>query len=160
MNAQRPFRGTIDVVSPADFHDLLPLVRGYCDFYDVQPPDAELLALFEALTTDPAREGLQLLGRGQNSEPLGFATVYWTWSTLHASRIGVMNDLFVIPQARGTGLAEELIRSCCEQCRAHGAALLSWQTAPDNERAQKLYDRIGATREEWIEYTLANSRKA
>ena len=26
---------------------------------------------------------------------VGFATIFWTWSTLSAARIGVMNDLFV-----------------------------------------------------------------
>jgi RimJ/RimL family protein N-acetyltransferase len=29
-----------------------------------------------------------------------------------------------------------------------------WQTARDNQRAQALYDRIGARREEWLDYSL------
>lgn len=145
---------TIEVVGPADFADLLPLVRSYCDFYDTNPTDEALLALFEALTRDPAREGLQLLARRRTGEPLGFATLYWTWSTTRASRIGVMEDLFVTPTARGTGVGQALIESCRERCRARGAVLLSWQTAPDNQRAQRLYDRIGAVRERWIDYSL------
>jgi hypothetical protein len=95
---------TIGVAGHGDFNDLLMLARGYCDFYDVSPSDEALLALFEALTKDPATEGVQLIARNQGGEPLGFATVYWTWSTTHAARIGVMNDLFVVPQARGTGV--------------------------------------------------------
>ena len=65
-----------------------------------------------------------------------------------------MNDLFVIAEARGTGLAEQLIESCEEECRARGATVLSWQTAPENHRAQRVYDRVGAAREQWIDYTL------
>jgi GNAT superfamily N-acetyltransferase len=145
---------TIDVVGPDDFVDLLPLVRDYCDFYDTNPSNSALLALFEALSNDRAREGLQLLARGPNRKPLGFATLYWTWSTTRATRIGVMEDLFVIPAARGTGVADQLIVACREHCRARGASRLSWQTARSNQRAQRLYDRIGATREEWLDYSL------
>lgn len=38
---------------------------------------------------------------------------------------------------------------------AHGAAVLEWQTAPDNARAQAVYDRAGAARAEWVTYELA-----
>jgi GNAT superfamily N-acetyltransferase len=145
---------TIDVVGPEDFVDLLPLVRGYSDFYDANPSDSGLLALFETLSNDRAHEGLQLLARGPDRRPLGFATLYWTWSTTRASRIGVMEDLFVIPEARGTGVGQQLILACQEHCRARGASRLSWQTAPSNQRARRLYDEIGATREEWIDYSL------
>src|ERR687895_567167 len=85
---------------------------------------------------------------------IGFATVCWTWSTLRASMIGVMNDLYVVPEVRGTGVADALIAECSNLCRAHGARELSWQTAKDNYRAQAVYDRIGATRSEWLDYSL------
>jgi ribosomal protein S18 acetylase RimI-like enzyme len=154
MNAQRSHVATIEVVGPDDFVDLLPLVRDYCDFYEADPSDSALLALFATLSKDRAHEGLQLLARGPEKKPHGFATLYWTWSTTHASRIGVMEDLFVIPEARGTGVAQQLIVACQEHCRARGASRLSWQTAPSNQRAQRLYDRIGAIRDEWIDYSL------
>ena len=31
---------------------------------------------------------------------------------------------------------------------------LDWQTATDNLRAQAVYDRVGATREQWVDYWL------
>jgi GNAT superfamily N-acetyltransferase len=145
---------TIAVVGREDFVDLLPLVRAYCDFYEVSPTDEALLALSEALVADPVHEGLQLIARGARSEPLGFATLYWTWSTARAARIGVMNDLFVAPEARGLRVGERLIEACREQCRARGAVSLGWQTALDNDRAQRLYDRLGGMRERWLDYTL------
>jgi GNAT superfamily N-acetyltransferase len=136
-----------------DLAELLPLVRGYCEFYEVSPSDDELLALSRALIADPDRDGVQLLARN-GGEAVGFATIYWSWATTIASRIGVMNDLFVAPAARGTGAAEQLILACVEECRQHGAAELTWQTAPDNERAQRVYDRVGATRSQWVDYSF------
>jgi GNAT superfamily N-acetyltransferase len=140
-------------VGEADLDELMPLVRGYCDFYDVSPSDEDLLALARALIADPKREGVQLIARDDDSA-VGFATIYWSWATTIAARIGVMNDLFVAPAARGSGAAQALIGACVEECRAYGAKLLTWQTAPANERAQRVYERIGAKRSQWVDYSL------
>jgi GNAT superfamily N-acetyltransferase len=145
---------TIERVAEADLDELLPLMRGYLDFYEVAPSDEALLTLSRALIADPEREGVQLLARGDEGRAVGFATIYWSWATTSAERIGVMNDLFVAPEARGTGVAEALIEACRAECAAHGAGKLTWQTAPDNAAAMKVYDRIGATREQWVDYWL------
>lgn len=147
-------------VTTHDLPDLLPLVRAYCDFYDVAPSDDALLAVSRALIADPAREGVQLIAREEGGEAVGFATVYWSWDTLIAARVGVMHDLFVVPSARGAGAADLLIDACLGECRHHGAAKLAWQTARENTRAQRVYERVGAAREEWVDYWLAVSPEA
>jgi GNAT superfamily N-acetyltransferase len=141
-------------VTEGDLAELLPLVRAYCDFYEVAPSDEDLLELSRALIADPRREGVQLIARDAQRNAVGFATVFWSWTTLSATRIGVMNDLYVAPAARGAGVADGLIGACADECRRHGAASLDWQTAKDNERARRVYERIGATRSEWIDYSL------
>src|SRR4051794_41923891 len=78
-------------------------MRAYCDFYDVAPDDDALLAMSRALIADPEREGVQFVARAESGAAVGFATVFWTWSTTRAARIGVMNDLFVAAEARGAG---------------------------------------------------------
>jgi GNAT superfamily N-acetyltransferase len=145
---------TIARVEPADLDELLPLMRAYCDFYEVSPTDGDLLAMSRALIADPEREGVQLIARDGVGTAVGFATIFWTWSTLSASRIGVMNDLFVAPDARRSGVGRQLIAACHELCRERGATSLGWQTARDNARAQALYDAVGAQREEWLDYSL------
>jgi len=145
----------IVVVGYDDLPELLPLVRAYCDFYEVAPADEALLALSRALIADPAREGVQVLARDGAGAAVGFATLYWTWQTLDATRVGIMNDLYVAAEARGGGVAGALIAACLEHCREHGATQLVWQTANDNRRARALYDRLGATREDrWLDYWL------
>jgi GNAT superfamily N-acetyltransferase len=146
---------TISRVIEADLGELLPLMRAYCDFYEVAPNDDALLELARALIADPDREGVQLLARSGDGEAVGFATVFWSWATTIAARIGVMNDLFVAPAARGSGAADALIAACADECRRHGAAELTWQTARDNLRAQRVYDRVGAERSEWVDYSLS-----
>jgi GNAT superfamily N-acetyltransferase len=146
----------IATVTEADLPELLPLMRGYCDFYEVDPSDDALLAMARDLIADPHKEGVQLIARDDSRRAIGFATVFWTWSTLSASRIAVMNDIFIEASARGGGVADALIAACAERAREHGATSLDWTTAHDNERAQKVYDRVGAQRDaRWLDYSLA-----
>jgi GNAT superfamily N-acetyltransferase len=143
----------IATLTRSDLDEVLPLVRAYLDFYEVSPPDDAVRALCEALIDDP-REGLQLVARDEGGRAVAFATIYWTWSTLSASRIGIMNDLFVAPEARGSGVADALIAACADRCREHGATVLEWSTALDNHRAQAVYDRIGGRSSRWLSYEL------
>ena len=146
----------IEHVGEQDLDDLLPLMRAYCVFYGAAPRDAGLLAMSRALIADPEREGLQLIARAEDGSAIAFATIFWSWSTLSAARVGVMNDLYVAPEARGQGLADALIAACVECCRGRGdIASLGWQTEKDNTRAQAVYERVGAKRSEWVDYTLA-----
>jgi ribosomal protein S18 acetylase RimI-like enzyme len=129
---------SIRAVAEADLADLVPLMRAYCDFYRVAPSDHALLGLSRALLGDPGCEGLQLIARDADGSAVGFATIFWSWSTTSGGRIGIMHDLYVSPDARGLRAGERLIRACMERCAERGALRLEWQTAPDNLRAQAL----------------------
>ena len=144
---------TIDTVGSADVPELLPMLRAYCDFYRVDPSDGRLRALVAALLDDPS-EGLQLIARDTDGTPQGFATIFWTWQTLYGARVGVLNDLFVIPESRGSGTGRALIERCLQLCRERGAEKLVWETAPDNTTAQRLYDGVGAEKSSWLTYEL------
>jgi GNAT superfamily N-acetyltransferase len=149
----------ISTVTEADLAELLALMRGYCDFYEVSPADDELLALSRALIADPVHDGTQLIARDDGGRAIGFATLYWSWSTLDACRMGIMYDLFVDPGARGGGVGRALIEACADRCREREIRILSWETAPDNATAQALYDSIGAEPGTWIVYELGVERR-
>ncbi|HEY8639234.1 MAG TPA: GNAT family N-acetyltransferase [Solirubrobacterales bacterium] len=144
----------IELVGEADLADLLPMMRAYCDFYEVAPSDAGLEALVRALIADPDREGIQLLARGDGGEPLGFATVFWSWQTLNAARAAVMNDLFVVPETRKQGVGRALIEECRRRAGERDATELVWETALDNETAQRLYRSVDARESRWLSYSL------
>ncbi|HEX3834240.1 MAG TPA: GNAT family N-acetyltransferase [Solirubrobacteraceae bacterium] len=145
---------TIARVVASDLDDLLPLMRAYCDFYSVSPSDEDLLGMSRALIADPEREGVQCIARGADGAAVGFASLFWTWDTTEGGRIAVMNDLYVNADARGGGGGTELIEACRAEARGRGARVLAWQTALENTRAQAVYDRIGAERAQWLDYSL------
>jgi hypothetical protein len=63
----------IAIVTEADLPDLLPLMRGYCDFYGVDPSDDDLLEMSRELIRSPALDGIQLIARdndgGRSASP-------------------------------------------------------------------------------------------
>jgi GNAT superfamily N-acetyltransferase len=138
----------------ADLPQLLPLVRAYADFYESDPPDAGLERMCRALIADPDGEGVLLAGCDGDGRVVGFAAMAWKWSSLRGAKVGYLEDLFVDPAARGSGLADELIAASAERARERGAPALLWLTKPDNRRARAVYDRVGATGEDFVEYEL------
>ena len=145
------------VVDPARTEDvdaLVPLMHDYCIFYEVEPQDDGLGEMARALIATPEEEGMLLVARADDGAPIGFAAVGWKWSSLQAARVAILEDLFVAPEARGTGAGRALLESCADRARKHGAPVLMWATAPDNHRAQSVYNAAGAKGDTWLEYEL------
>jgi ribosomal protein S18 acetylase RimI-like enzyme len=133
--------------------ELLPLMRAYCDVYEFDPTDQGLRDMLGSLITKP-EQGAVFIARDDGGKAIGLATMGWRWSASRGARIGHLEDLFVSPEARGSGAAEALIGACADLCRARGAPGLDWLTRPDNHRARALYERVGATGDTWMEYDL------
>lgn len=137
-----------------DLPALMPLLRGYCDFYEMTPPDEGVEQVAGAAIAAPEDEALLLVSTDNQDSVVGFALSSWKLSSLRGGRIVFLDDLFVDPNARGGGHADALIEAVAEAGRRHGAKAVSWLTAPDNRRAQAVYDRVGAHGEAFLEYEL------
>ena len=72
---------------------------------------------------------------------------------LSASTGGFLDDLFVGPEARGSGAAEALIAALKDLGQARGWTVIRWITAEDNYRARGLYDRV-ADKTKWATYDI------
>src|SRR4051794_18135815 len=138
----------------ADLEALLPLVRAYAEFYEADPTDEGLRGMCLALISDPDEDGVLLAGCDEGGQVVGFAAMGWKWSSLRGAKVGYLEDLYVHPEARGSGLADELIAVCADRARERAAPVLMWLTQPHNRRARTVYDRIGATGEDLVEYEL------
>jgi GNAT superfamily N-acetyltransferase len=143
----------IVAVSAAEYERLLPLIAAYQRFYEVEEIDDERNRAFFRRFLAPSEDGMLLGARG-GGELIGYACLYWHFSSTQAVETVLMNDLFVSEAARGRGVGRALIEASAAVARERGAAHLEWSTAPDNLTAQRLYDSTGAERSEWVEYEL------
>lgn len=140
-------------IAADEIDELLPLIAAYQRFYEADDVDHERNRSFFARFIAPSESGM-LLGARADGPLLGYACLYWHFTSLLAAETVLMNDLFVLPEARGRGVGRALIEASAGIARERGAACLEWATAPDNHTAQRLYDSLGAERSEWIEYEL------
>jgi GNAT superfamily N-acetyltransferase len=137
----------------AELEELLSAIAAYQRFYEVEEVDEERNRAFFARFLSPSEDGAILVAR-EEGEIRGYACLYWHFSSTRAAETVLMNDLFVFDAVRGKGVGRALIEASAELARERGAASLDWCTAPDNRRAQALYDSTGANRSEWIDYEL------
>jgi GNAT superfamily N-acetyltransferase len=147
----------IEPISAAQMEALLPLIAAYQRFYEVEEIDPERNRAFFSRFLAPSEDGI-LLGAWRGDDLLGYACLYWHFTSLVPAETVLMNDLYVEDTARGQGIGRALIEASAEIARDRGAHQLEWVTAPDNRTAQRLYDSIGAEREESIEYELRLDR--
>jgi len=148
---------SIRAATDDDLPAVLPLVRAYCEFYETTPeqaPDPGLEEMCRALIAARDDQGMLLVAEDDSGAVVGFVAVGWKWSSLRASRVAIMEDLFVAPDARGGGHGRDLILACADRARELGAPKLEWVTATDNTRAQAVYDSLGGVGGEWRNYEL------
>lgn len=142
----------IRTVEPRDLNHLTELMYQYIvDFYKRPKPSIEKVHnLIETLLDK--NKGIQFIAEN-DGELLGFATLYFSFSTTKADKITVMNDLFVVEKARGTGVAEQLFKFCETFSKENEYAHMTWVTATDNNRAQRFYEKMGGTLGNWLNYS-------
>jgi GNAT superfamily N-acetyltransferase len=144
----------VSPVREEELDELLPLIAAYQRFYEVDEIDNDRNRFFFRRFIAPSPDGQLLAARDEGAVILGYACLYWHFSSLQATETVLMNDLYVAPEARGRGIGRALIEASAAVAREHGAAWLEWATAPDNHTAQRLYDSLTTEKSTWLEYEL------
>lgn len=87
--------------------------------------------------------------------PVGFALFYHNYSTFLAQRGLFLEDLFVIPEARGKGVGYALLTALAGVALSRDCARMEWSVLKWNQLAVDFYLRIGAVpMDEWATYRL------
>jgi len=138
-----------------DIPELYQLMIEYIvDFYKQPRPDeGELKGLIEHLLKNPS-SGQQFVAE-LDGGLVGFATLYFTFSTLRVKRQAVLNDLFVNADIRGKKVGEKLFQHCLDYIRENGFCSMTWETAKDNVAAQSLYNKMGGEISPWLFYEIS-----
>src|SRR5215470_16215356 len=111
-------------IRQATIHDLdaiAPLFDAYRQFYR-QPPDLSLARAFLAERFAHHESVIFLALDGNRA--VGFTQLYPLFSSVRANRIYLLNDLYVVPEARRGGAARRLLQTAADFARSNGAASL------------------------------------
>lgn len=94
-----------------------------------------------------------------NGEPVGYAFTYFTYSSFLALPTLYLEDLFVLPEARGRGAGRALFRFLAAEAVRLGCGRMEWVVLDWNQLAIDFYERLGARRlNEWYTYRLTRDQ--
>lgn len=127
-----------------------PLWKGYLDFYEKSVPDEATEFTWKRLTRTHEVEGFLALN---DDEALGLVHFLFHPNTFRVGGNCYLEDLYVIPSARGQRVGRRLIAAVVQAAKSKGAAVVYWQTEEFNGRARRLYERV-AKRSPFIRYQI------
>ena len=128
------------------------LYAGYADFYQVEQT-AEMRARVWGWIHDHEHEVEAFVVEDDSGKLVGLTHFRPFASPLSARISGFLDDLYVAPEARGSGAARALIEAVADEGRRRNWRVIRWITAEDNARDWALYDKL-ATATAWKTYDI------
>jgi ribosomal protein S18 acetylase RimI-like enzyme len=124
---------------------IAPLFDAYRQFYKASPDlEASREFIRQRLTNN---ESILFLALGDD-KAVGFVQLYPLFASVALQSLWLLNDIYVDPSARKTGVGEALMKEAEEFANESNSRGLFLRTATDNFPAQRLYERCGWVRDE------------
>jgi GNAT superfamily N-acetyltransferase len=133
---------TIRSLQATDWQEWRPLWIGYLDFYRAELPEETTRATFDRLCGEvDGMFGFMAVDDAGSGRGLAHCLIHAsTWSKRPKC---YLEDLFVSPASRGSGLGRALLERAKAASEERGARQLYWHTQQYNGRARSLYDQVG-----------------
>lgn len=132
---------TVRALLPEDETKWRELWKAYLDFYETSVPDQVYATTFSRLI-DPAVSAQIGLIAEVGEEPVGIVHIIFHPHNWRVEDVCYLQDLYVAPEARGTGAGRSLIEAVYALADANGTPSVYWLTQEFNAPARKLYDRV------------------
>ena len=155
MSGRAPMSGpSVRPARPDDAPRLLELVDALADYEKLPRPDA---GARERLMQDAFGRSprFQVLIGERDGAPAGYALFFETYSSFLARPTLYLEDLFVHPDQRKSGLGLALFRAVASEAVRRECGRMEWAVLAWNRLAIDFYERLGAAAlEEWRTFRL------
>jgi GNAT superfamily N-acetyltransferase len=105
------------------------------------PDDAKQARALEKILSDETVGRIYVAREG--GRVVAMATLLYTISTAEGGLAALLEDVVVLPGERGRGVGSALLRHALGEARKQGALRVTLLTDAQNERAQRLYSKLG-----------------
>ena len=134
----------IENLKISDKEQWCELYHGYADFYKM-PMNQDILDTVWSWIFDKENNFYAIGARSPQGELVGFMHFREMPSPLRGSLFGFLDDLYVHPDHRGSGVVQSLFKELKSLAEKNGWPFVRWITATDNHRARAVYDKISGT---------------
>lgn len=145
-------------IRPASADDAATILRFIRELADYEKALDAVEATEETIAASLFGEGSvtrAVICETATGEPAGSAIFFKTYSTWQAKNGLYLEDLYVTPAHRGTGVGKMLLRHLARIAVEEGCGRFEWSVLDWNTPAIRVYDALGAEPQtEWIRYRL------
>jgi len=145
---------TIRPITVDDKARWLELFKEYVVFYKSKLSDEQFELTWQRIHSD---FNIKALIAELDGHIVGLAHYIFRPSTWEVEDFCYLEDLYVDPKVRGGGVGRALINELEKIATQAGSKRLYWTTAPDNEVARKLYDKVAIT--DRVQYKIFLNQK-
>jgi GNAT superfamily N-acetyltransferase len=95
----------------------------------------------------------------ENDEPVAFALYFFNYSTFVGLPGLYLEDIFVRPEFRGSGIGRQLFTFLAQTALERGCGRMEWAVLNWNEQAIRFYQKLGADpMREWTVFRLSQQK--
>lgn len=102
------------------------------------------------MLSDPARGDILLAQVGDRA--VGVAVFAYSWTLEHGGLSCWLDELYVEPGLRSSGIGRALLLRGIEHVKGRGAAAIDLEVVEGHERAARLYEREGFRRRDRVRW--------
>jgi GNAT superfamily N-acetyltransferase len=133
------------------------LWTAYCAFYEWAPADAMIDHTWNRIM-DEASPVFACVAVNEENKVVGIANYLLHESTTAFTPVCYLQDLFVDPTQRASGIGEQILDWLVDQMHTQKWTRLYWNTRENNYRARGLYDRY-TNHSGFLRYALTNAEQ-
>lgn len=139
-----------DVVT-SDHDGWQALWEGYIRFYEADVAPSVTLHTWQRIIAPSS----PLVGRiaERDGRLIGMSNCVLHEGTWTIEPVLYLEDLFVAPDARSSGIGQALMEDAIAQARVRGCSRVYWHTRASNAAARRLYDRF-VTADDFVRYRI------
>jgi GNAT superfamily N-acetyltransferase len=142
----------VRAATAADLPVFLSLVDALADYEQLDRPDPQAR---QRLAADALAGRFNLLLGELDGAIVGYAVHFPTYSTFRAQPSLYLEDLFILPEARGQGVGIALFRACAAEAVRQDYGRMEWQVLSWNRPSIVFYERLGARQlDGWLPFRL------
>lgn len=120
---------------------LLTLIRGLYAAEHIPFDEARAVRGLGGLLADPSQGRIWIVERA--SRPVGYAVLTLGYSLEFGGRFGLLDELFIQEEHRGTGVGRQALARIAQSCRELGLEALRLEVDRTNRVARELYRKVG-----------------
>lgn len=129
-------------LSTEDWDQWSELWRQYLEFYETSVAPAIYESTFERLLSDDPHQFNGLVA-ARGARLVGLTHYLFHAHAWKIEKVCYLQDLYALPDERGSGVGRSLIEAVYAAADAQGAPNVYWLTQEFNTGARHLYDRVG-----------------